>query len=62
MQDVEADSPYVNELIKGMVIAEINGKTVISPQSVEKQLKKGVNTLYVWYSGNWRYLVIRLKD
>ena len=62
VQDVEADSPYVNELIKGMVIAEINGKTVISPQSVEKQLKKGVNTLYVWYSGNWRYLVIRLKD
>ena len=62
VQNVEADSPYVNELIKGMVIAEINGKTVISPESVEKQLKKGVNTLYVWYSGNWRYLVIRLKD
>lgn len=62
VQDVEAESPYVNELFKGMVIAEINGRTVVSPESVEKQLKEGVNTLYVWYSGNWRYLVIRLKD
>ena len=62
VQNVEADSPYVNELIKGMVIAEINGRAVVSPESAEKQLKEGVNTLYVWYSGNWRYLVIRLKD
>ena len=62
VQDIEADSPYVNELTKGMVIAEINGSRVVSPESVEELLKEGVNTLYVWYSGNWRYLVIRLKD
>ena len=62
VQSIEADSPYVNELTKGMVIAEINGSRVVSPESVEVLLKEGVNTLYVWYSGNWRYLVIRLKD
>lgn len=62
VQDIESDSPYVNELTEGMVIAEINGSRVVSPESVEELLKEGVNTLYVWYSGNWRYLVIRLKD
>ncbi len=62
VQNIEADSPYVNKLVKGMVIAEINGRTVVSPESVDELLKEGVNTLYVWNSGKWGYLVISLED
>jgi len=62
VQEVAADSPYTKELIQGMVIIEVNGNFVATPDAVQAQLRTGVNTLYVWYAGNWRYLVLRLKD
>ena len=62
VQEVAADSPYTKDLIQGMVIIEVNGKFVATPDAVQAQLRTGVNTLYVWNAGNWRYLVLRLKD
>ncbi len=59
---VEVNSPFADNLVRGMVLIEVNGASVNDAESVEANLKQGVNSLYVWYNGNKRFVIIRLKN
>ncbi len=59
---VDANSPYADELARGMVILEVNGTAVTDAEAVAANLQEGVNTLYVWYGGKKRFVIIRLTD
>ena len=44
---------------KGVVIVEINGFQVDTVSEVSARLKKGINRIYVWYRGKYRFLAYR---
>lgn len=58
--DVEDDSPFANKLERLMVILEVNGKSVEDPDDVEALFREGMNRLYIWASGQKRFIVLRL--
>ena len=58
--NVSPDSPYIDDLVQGMVIIEVNGEPVVSVYDVDTKLKEGVNSIYVWYGGKSRFVIIRL--
>lgn len=45
---------------KGVVIVEINGFQVDTVSEVSARLKKGINRIYVWYRGKYRFLAYRV--
>lgn len=59
---VAMDSPFADLLLPGMVLIEVNGARVGDVAAVEVHLKEGVNTFYVWYGGNKRFVVVRLPS
>lgn len=58
--DVEAESPFAGKLERLMVILEVNGGTVEAPGDIEELLKEGMNRLYIWGSGQKRFIVLKL--
>lgn len=59
--EVAFDSPYAETLTKGMLILEVNGQAVDTVNSVEAQIRQGVNRLYAWFNGNRGFVSLRLK-
>jgi serine protease Do/serine protease DegQ len=60
--DVLPDSPYADLMARGMVILEVNGTTVTTPEELSEELKEGVNRLYIWSSGINHFIVIRIQN
>ena len=58
--DVQSDSAFDGKLEPPMVILEINGEAVKTPDEVEDNLKDGMNRLYVWAGGQKRFIVLKL--
>jgi len=59
---VSGDSPHADDLSGNMVIMEVNGRSVETPEDLADALKPGVNRLYTWLGGVLRYEVIRIED
>ncbi len=59
---VAGDSPYARSLVAGMVLIEVNGEVVNTAPDVARQLRPGINRLYVWIGGKRGYVVIRLEN
>lgn len=62
VSEVSAESPYADNISRAMVIIEVNGESVDSPESVKAKLKEGVNRLYTWMAGTKRFVVIRIQE
>jgi serine protease Do/serine protease DegQ len=58
---VDENSPFANILVPGLVIVEINRRSVSDAASAAAALKPGLNALLVQYRGVLRYLTINLK-
>ena len=58
---VDENSPFANILVPGLVIVEINRRSVSDGASAAAALKPGLNALLVQYRGVLRYLTINLK-
>lgn len=56
---VSDDSPYSRGFRQGMVILEINRKAVSSVEDCKQFLKDGMNGLYVYERGVYKFLTIR---
>lgn len=63
VKSVDVDSPYgeIDEFSRGLVILEVNGQSVSTPDEVEVHLKDGANRLYTWFAGTKRFIVLRVK-
>jgi serine protease Do/serine protease DegQ len=59
--DIAADSPYVDDLARGMVIIEVNGQPVDKPEAIKQALNPGANRFYSWLGGTKRFIVLRIK-
>jgi serine protease Do/serine protease DegQ len=62
ISDVLPESPYSELMARGMVILEVNGETVTTPEQLEEELQEGVNRLYIWSSGTNHFIVIRIQE
>ena len=62
VHSVDEESPFNKRLRAGMVIIEVNEIPVEVPELVGKSLKSGVNSFYVWFEGNPRFVVIRIDE
>ncbi|MGC6506491.1 MAG: Do family serine endopeptidase [Coraliomargaritaceae bacterium] len=62
VRSVAEDSPFAKRLRPNMVIVEVNDVSVDAPNAVGKLLQTGVNSFYVWFEGNPRFIVIRIDD
>jgi serine protease Do/serine protease DegQ len=62
VRSVDEESPFNNRLYEGMIIIEVNEVPVEAPEMVAKSLKSGVNSFYVWFEGNPRFVVIRIEE
>lgn len=51
ISDVLPESPHAELMTRGMIILEVNGEAVTSPEQLEEQLKVGQNRLYIWHNG-----------
>ncbi len=63
VKEVSETSPYGDpeELVRGMVILEVNGVPVSTPEAVKLALSKGANRFYIWNEGSKRFIVLRVK-
>ena len=61
INEVTNESPYAGLMARGTLILEVNGVAVTTPEAVEASLHDGVNRLYIWSSGNRRFIVIRIQ-
>ncbi|MGB0415010.1 MAG: Do family serine endopeptidase [Coraliomargarita sp.] len=59
---VDSKSDYSRTLSKNMVIMEVNQTKVTTLKQMKKELKAGANSLYVWVSGQKRWLSIRIEE
>jgi len=59
VERVASDSPYRRALTPGMLIMEVNGKRVKSPEDVAQFMTSGINRLYAYLGGQRRYIIIR---
>ncbi|WP_269522543.1 Do family serine endopeptidase [Coraliomargarita parva] len=63
VSSVASDSPYVDNLARGMVILEVNDKKVKTPEDIEARIVTGeANRLYVWYGEVARFIILRVQD
>ena len=60
--DVGVDSPYVNTLVEGLAITDVNGRSIDSLKDFAQSIKEGANRLYGWYGGMRRYIGLRVRD
>ncbi|MGE9291955.1 MAG: Do family serine endopeptidase, partial [Puniceicoccales bacterium] len=58
--EIERMTPQNQQFRPGMVIREVNGVEVASPEDVSEALRKGLNTLYVWYENIPNFLTYTL--
>ncbi len=62
VQDVSEKSPYLERLVPGLVIIEVNRQPVKTVEEARQNLKKGGNNLlYVYYRGVFRYIVLPVR-
>ena len=61
VESVAFDSPYAEALTERMVLLEVNGEAVSTPEAVGEALEDGVNRLYTWLGGNKRFIVVRVE-
>lgn len=63
VESVSPDSPYseIDEFSRGLVMLEVNGRAVSTPDEVQASLKKGANRFYTWFAGTKRFIVLRVK-
>ena len=61
VEQVDVNSPYARVLDAGVVILEWNRQAVGSPSDVKATIKDGLNRLYVFDNGTYRYVAIRKK-
>lgn len=61
ISDVQAESPYADLMARGMVVLEVNGVAVTTPDQLDEQLQEGVNRLYIWSAGANQFIVIRIQ-
>jgi serine protease Do/serine protease DegQ len=59
--EVSFDSEYANSFAVGMVVIEVNSKSVTNLAAFEENLAEGVNRLYTWIEGRIGYTSLRLK-
>lgn len=62
ISEVVADSPYRSIMASGMVILEVNGRTVVKPADIAQQLQIGANRFYLWRDGTSYYIVIYIQS
>lgn len=62
ISEVSIESPYADLMARAMIILEVNGEAVTTPEAVEANLHEGVNRLYIWSAGTKRFLVIRIQE
>lgn len=60
VQEVSPTSPFVGQILPGMVIREVNGETVFDLADFRENLQRGPNRLWVYFRGNTLYLGIRV--
>lgn len=60
--EIAEESPYGNILSAGMVILEVNGRAVATPDDISKQLRIGANRFYVWREEISYYIVIYIQE
>lgn len=61
--EVDEESPFRKRLAPSMVIMEVNGESVTTPQELKDALKdSGMNRVYAWLEGQPRFLGIRTDD
>jgi len=60
--DVLPESPYSELLARGMVIVEVNGEAVATPEELEAHLQVGANRLYIWSSGTNHFVALYLQE
>ncbi len=61
ISDVHAESPYAGLMERGMVILEVNGQAVRTPEEFEAQLQKGANRLYIWRNGMNHFIALYIQ-
>lgn len=62
ISDVAPESPYSSIMAPGMIILEINGKSVVRPADIAERLRPGANRLYIWRQGTSYYIVIYIPQ
>ncbi len=61
LTEVSPKSPYADLLQSGMVLVEVNDRTVKSLDEARKALSPGMNKLYVWRDGRSSFLVVKIS-
>lgn len=62
ISDVLPESPYSGLMERGMVILEVNGQAVATPEELEAQLQVGQNRLYVWRNGMNHFIALYIQE
>lgn len=57
---VTQTSGEISSLREGVVVMEINGKTVVSIEEAHRLVERGLNRLYVWFRGRHSYVPYRI--
>jgi serine protease Do len=60
ISSIEPNSPHVRDLRPGMIIREVNGQVITDAESLSDALHSGTNRFYVWYDGNFTFVVVRI--
>ncbi len=62
--EVDGDSPYARKLPPGLVLIEVNQQPVTNDEELSKALKGPgeLNTVYVYFDGNYTYSTLKVKD
>jgi S1-C subfamily serine protease len=62
LTEVSPKSPYADLLQSGMVLLEVNDRTIKSLDEARKALSPGkLNKLYVWRDGRSSFLVVKIS-
>ncbi|WP_043582530.1 Do family serine endopeptidase [Geminisphaera colitermitum] len=59
--EVADNSPYAGRIPEGLVIVEINGKSVTDTASAKAALRKGQNQFLVYFRNNYQRLIVSVK-
>ena len=62
ISDVLAESPHADLMARGMVILEVNGAAVTTPEAFEAQLQVGINRLYIWHNEMNHFIVLKIQE
>ena len=59
ISEITRVSPRNQQFRPGMVISEVNGRTVTSVGDLEDAIRPGQNSLYIWYGGVYDFLAFQ---